>query len=305
MTEPPRLSRRRTVALLLACSLPPGFGLLTVSPETRAAGAREAPPRARIVSLGGAVTEILYDLGAGDRIVAVDTTSVHPPEALTTKPSVGYLRQLSAEGILSVGPTKVLAIEGAGPPDVLRIVREAGVPVAMVPDLPTEAGVSARIDAVAEALGDAAAGRALAEATGRRFAALAGARARIGRPIKALFILSLQNGRAMVGGRNTTADGMLALAGAENAAASIEGYKAMTDEAIVAAQPDVVVMLSQGPGGAPPADLFDGPALSQVPAARGRRLVAMNGLYLLGFGPRTPEAARDLMRAFYPGLRIE
>lgn len=302
MSATHRPARHPAPALALAATLL-ALSTLVAAPGLRAAEGRGG--EARIVSIGGAVTEILYGLGAGDRIVAVDTTSVHPPEALKTKPSVGYLRQLSAEGILSVRPSLVLAIEGAGPPDILKIVGEAGIPVAMVPDEPTEAGVSTRIEAVAAAIGEPAAGQALAEATRRRFAALAAARRTIERPVKALFILSLQNGRAMVGGRNTTADGILALAGAENAAAPIEGYKAMTDEAIVAARPDVVVMMSQGPGGAPPADLFDGPALSQVPAARERRLVAMNGLYLLGFGPRTPDAARDLMQAFYPGMRTE
>ena len=260
---------------------------------------------ARIVSLGGAVTEILYDLGAGERIAAIDTTSVHPPSALATKPNVGYLRQLSAEGILSTRPSLVLAIEGAGPPDVLKLVGEAGVPVVPVPDDPTEAGVSARILAVAHAIGADAAGRAMAADADRRFAALAAARGRIGPKVRTLFILSLQNGRALVGGRNTTADGMLALAGAENAASSIEGYRPMTDEAIVAARPDAVVMMRFGPGGAPPADLFAGPALSQTPAGRDGRLVTMDGLYLLGFGPRTPEAARDLMQALYPGLPRE
>ncbi|WP_375459398.1 hemin ABC transporter substrate-binding protein [uncultured Enterovirga sp.] len=281
------------------------LGMLVAAPlGSKAAELREPPP-ARIVSLGGAVTEILYDLGAGDRVVALDTTSIHPPEALRTKPNVGYLRQLSAEGILSARPDLVLAIEGAGPPDILRIVREAGVPVTVVPDQPTESGVAARIETVAGAIGRGEAGRLLADRTAQHFAALAVARGKVARKIRALFILSLQGGRTMVGGRNTTADGMLALAGAENAAAGIDGYKAMTDEAIVAARPDVVVMLSVGPGGSPPAGLFDGPALSQVPAARERRLVAMDGLYLLGFGPRTPEAARDLMRAFHPGLREE
>lgn len=268
-----------------------------------AASAAAADERAaRIVSLGGAVTEILYDLGAGDRVVAVDTTSVHPASALATKPNVGYLRQLSAEGILSVRPTLVLAVEGAGPPDILKLVDEAGVSVVLVPDEPTEAGVTARIAAVARAIDADEAGRRLANDASRRFAALAADRKRIERRVRTLFILSLQNGRALVGGRNTTADGMLALAGAENAASSIEGYRPMTDEAIAAARPDVVVMMRFGPGGAPPADLFAGPALSQTPAGRDGRLVTMDGLYLLGFGPRTPEAARDLMQALYPGL---
>lgn len=269
---------------------------------SRLAGAAPDGPH-RIVMLGGALTEIAYALGAADRIVAVDTTSLYPAEALGTKASVGYLRQLSAEGILSVRPDLVLAIEGAGPPDALRLVGESGVRIMTVPDLPTEAGVTGRIAAVAEALGQAERGRALAEAVGRRFADLAGLRARIGRPARGLFILSLQNGRALVGGRSTSADGILRLAGIENTAAAIEGFKPMTDEAIVAARPEVVVMMDGGPGGGPPADLFSGAALSQVPAAETRRLVTMNGLALLGFGPRTPDAARDLMEAVYPALR--
>ena len=92
---------------------------------------------------------------------------------------------------------------------------------------------------------------------------------------------------------------------AENAAAAIDGYKAMTDEAIVAAAPEALVMMAHGPGGTPPADLFDGPVLSRVPAAREKRLVVMDGLYLLGFGPRTPEAARDLLIALHPGMKPE
>ena len=266
------------------------------------AGPAAADRTDRIVSLGGAVTEILYDLGLQDRIVALDTTSVHPPAALATKPNVGYLRQLSAEGILSARPTLVIAIDGSGPPDALKLVEEAGVPIVHVPDEPTEAGVGKRILAVASAVGRDDAGRTLAAEADTRFAALAEARRRIARPVKALFVLSLQNGRALVGGRNTTADGIFGLAGAQNAAADIEGFKPMTDEAILAARPDAVVMMSIGPGGAPPADLLSGAAFAGTPAARDKRLVVMNGLYLLGFGPRTPEAARDLMAALYPDL---
>jgi iron complex transport system substrate-binding protein len=291
------LSRRRVAALAACACL-----LATAAPPADAAEARRLE---RIVSLGGAVTEILYRLGAGDRVAAVDTTSIHPFDETRTKPNVGYLRQLSAEGILSVRPDLVLAAEGAGPPDVLKQVREAGVPVEPVPDDPTPAGVVQKIDIVSRAVGREREGAALSEEVRAGFATLAAARARIARPVRALFILSLQNGRAMVGGRGSTADGILALAGAENVATGFEGYKPMTDEAILAAQPEVVVMMETGPGGAPAADVLGGPALSQTPAGRDRRLVKMNGLYLLGFGPRTPDAARELMAALKPALRPE
>ncbi len=290
------LSRRRVAALAACACL-----LATAAP----ADAGEPRRLERIVSLGGAVTEILYRLGAGDRVAAVDTTSIHPFDETRAKPNVGYLRQLSAEGILSVRPDLVLAAEGAGPPDVLKQVREAGVPVEPVPDDPTPAGVVQKIDIVSRAVGREREGAALSEEVRAGFATLAAARARIARPVRALFILSLQNGRAMVGGRGSTADGILALAGAENVATGFEGYKPMTDEAILAAQPEVIVMMETGPGGAPAADVLGGPALSQTPAGRDRRLVKMNGLYLLGFGPRTPDAARELMAALKPALRPE
>ena len=278
-----------------------GFGALAGRPLAALAG----PDSSRIAAIGGTVTEILYDLGVGDRIVAVDKTSLHPPEALRTKPNVGYLRALSAEGILSTQPTIVIAVEGAGPPDVLKLVGEARAPLVMIPEDPTEDGVAKRISKVASVVGRDREGERLVADTARRFGELAKLRARIGTPKRALFILSLQSGRVMAGGRNTTADGMLTLAGAQNVASAIEGYKAMTDEAIIAAQPEVVVMMERSSGPGAQTGLFESPSLSQTPAGRDKRLVSMNGLYLLGFGPRTPDAARDLLLAMHPGLKGE
>ncbi|MEE7440833.1 ABC transporter substrate-binding protein [Methylobacterium oryzae] len=125
----------------------------------------------------------------------------------------------------------------------------------------------------------------------------------IARVARALVVLSIQGGRTVVGGTGSSADGILALAGIGNAAAGLEGFKPMTDEAIVAAAPDAVVMMQNGPEPPKPESIFaPGTALGQTPAAARGRLVAMDGLYLLGFGPRTPEAATDLMRALYPDL---
>jgi iron complex transport system substrate-binding protein len=122
---------------------------------------------------------------------------------------------------------------------------------------------------------------------------------------RALFVLSLQNGRALVGGRGTAADAILALAGARNVGATLEGYKPMGDEAIIAAAPEVVVMMRHSSAhNAPAEELFALPAFSQTPAAKEKRLVRMDGLYLLGFGPRAPLAARDLMAEIYPQAGI-
>ena len=86
---------------------------------------------ARIVSLGGALTEVVYLLGAQGQLVGTDTTSLFPEAALKTA-KVGYMRQLSAEGLLSLKPDAVVGTTEAGPPVVLDQVRSAGVRVELV-----------------------------------------------------------------------------------------------------------------------------------------------------------------------------
>ncbi|MCJ2081799.1 hemin ABC transporter substrate-binding protein [Methylobacterium sp. J-090] len=289
MHRPLPPSRRALLAGVLGCALAPP--------------ARAAASATRIASLGGAVTEILWRLGAGPRIVIVDTTSVYPAEVLRERPNAGYLRALSAEGLLSVGPDLVIAAEGAGPPAVLALLREAGVPVEMVREPPTAEGVLDKIATVGRLAGLEAPADDLGRAVADRFAALGRQRARVVRPVRALVVLSQTGGRVMVGGRGSTADGILALAGLVNAADGLEGFKPLTDEAIVGAAPDAVIMMTtEGRSPTPEAVFASGTALGQTPAAARRALVAMDGLSLLGFGPRTPEAAGDLMRAVYPDL---
>ncbi len=278
------LSRRALVA---------GSALMLVGRPARAASAR------RIVSIGGAVTEILYRLGQDAEIVGVDSTSLYPADALRTKADVGYIRALGAEGVLSLNPSLLLAAEGAGPPDALRLIEQAGVTVVRVPGEPSPAGIVERVRVIAQILDIPERGAALIREIEQGFAQLAEAKARITRPSRALFVLSLQNGRPLVGGQGTTADAMLALAGASNAAASLSGWKPLSDEGLIAAAPDAIVMMEHGPDGAAK-DPFTLPAFAATPAAETRRLVVMDSLYLLGFGPRTPAAARDLMAALHP-----
>ncbi len=253
----------------------------------------------RIVAAGGVITEILYALDQQDLLVGVDTTSLHPAAAMRDKANVGYVRALSAEGILSLKPTDLLAVEGAGPPDTIKLIAEAGVRVERVSEDTSEAGVVARIRTIGAFAGASAKAESLAARVVEDFAVLKRQREAIATPKRVLFILSLQNGRVMVGGAKSSADSIIQLAGAVNAASAVEGYKPLTDEGLIAAAPDVVLMMSHNTHAASPDQVFAQPALSATPAARTRALVAMDALYLLGFGPRTADAARDLMKAVY------
>jgi iron complex transport system substrate-binding protein len=240
----------------------------------------EVADATRIVSIGGAITEILYALGLERRIVAVDSTSSFPPQALKDKPNVGYMRQLSPEGVLGVAPSLVLASEGSGPPETVAVLQAARVPLVLVPDRFSGEGILEKIATVAAATG--APEDCLAHAVKSDLDALAQARQRVGTPRRVMFLLSFVNGRPMVAGRNTAAD----------------GYKLIGDEAIITARPDAVLAMQREGLALAAETVFAHPAFTATPAAARKAFISMGGLYLLGFGPRTalarpyPGAAR-------------
>jgi len=253
----------------------------------------------RIVAVGGTVTEILYALGLGGRIVGVDLTSNYPAEAME-KPKVGYMRQLAAEGVLALGPTLIIAIEDAGPPETLAVLAAASVPFLRVPKAHDPAGVAASIRLVADAAGESAKGAALAAAVEADLATVGAMLERIGERRKAVFVLGVGGGAPTVAGSGTAAADMFALSHVDNAMAAADGYKPSSDEATVAAAPDAVVLMADRSHHLSDAQVLSVPAFAGTPAAANGRLVRMSGGYLLNFGPRTAHAARDLAAAVYP-----
>lgn len=266
------------------------------------AGATPAPDMSRIVSIGGDVTEIIYLLGNGDRIIAVDTTSQFPPEALKDKKSVGYLRALSSEGVLALNPTAIIASAAAGPPEVVKALKSSSVSYVEIGNDTSPEGVVDKISAVAKVLGAEAAGETIINRTREGFASLAELRKKIDKPKRVLFVLTAQNGRAIVGGKGTSADAILRLAGAENAAASVNGFKPLVDEAIIELAPDFILLMRRGDGNDGHKDILALKGISSTPAGRENRIITMDGPYLLEFGPRSPAAARELLASLYPNV---
>jgi iron complex transport system substrate-binding protein len=261
-----------------------------------AVSATQAKEPTRILSLGGAVTEILYELGADDRIVAVDTTSQFPPEALKRHKSVGYLRALSTEGVLSIAPDVIIASDKAGPPEVVRALKASGIDYFEVNDEPTADALVGRVRAIAGKVGSGAQGDALVKRIDKGFADLASARARLARKPSVLFILAVQGGRVTVGGSDTVADAMLKLAGATNAAANLTGFKPVSEEAIMAMDPEAILVMNRTAGHSAAVAVLALPGVAATRAGRDQRVFEMDGLYIVGFGPRAPDAAADLMK---------
>ena len=259
----------------------------------------------RVVSVGGAVTEIVYALGLSDRIIAVDSTSRYPEE-VTSKPNVGYMRQLAAEPILALEPSLVLAVRDSGPPSVLDQLREAGLPVVLIPDDPSTRGVLEKIARVAAALDEQEKGQALKTRLETEFNALAASVARLPVRPRVLFLLSVGGGGApLAAGRKTSAAGIIELAGGVNAVDAFEGYKPLSSEAAVAAAPDVILVTNRSLGllGGEAA-LLSIPEITLTPAGQSRRVVAMDGLLLLGFGPRTGSAIEQFAKRLHPGITL-
>lgn len=275
----PHLSRRVALIQLSA--------LATLSTATPAKAAKPL----RIVSVGGALTEIVFALGAQADLVGVDTTSLFPPSAQKL-PSVGYARTLSTEGMLALAPTHVIATEDAGPPAVLRQLSSSGIEVSILRAHHRYEGLVERIQQVGALTGRLAQAEALKQAI---HADWTRTRAQISQqrtpPARVLFVLTHAPGQILVAGADTSAQSILEYAGASNAVLGFSGYKPLTPEAVIAAQPDVILLSDQGLQGAGGvAGILQLPGLSQTPAGKKRRVISMEAMLLLGFGPRLPKA---------------
>ncbi|MBL8708795.1 MAG: ABC transporter substrate-binding protein, partial [Rhodospirillaceae bacterium] len=284
------MSRRHLLlATLAALSLPqPGW----------AAAAR------RIVCAGGAMTECVFALGRGAEVVAVDTTSLYPLAALAL-PKVGYFRQLSVEGLLSLSPDLVLADRDAGPPNVLGQLGQATQILRQFQGPLSAAAIPDKVRFVAAALEEEAKGEAVASAIADDLATLQRQVARVTERPRAIFMLGTVKGR--MAGRATIAELVMDLAGAENLGADFDGYRPLSAEGIIGLKPDVVITMFQSDEAPlPGADAAHRAAvdlgLDHLPKSARPRMIVIDGAYLLGLGPRSAHACQDLAALLHPAL---
>ncbi len=293
--------RRRAAGVLSRRAWLAGLALLPAA--ARAATVKDADGQnvtikdaSRLITLGGDVTEIAYALGLGERVVAVDTTSLYPP-AVEQLPKVGYLRQLGSEALLSLRPSAILASGDAGPPAVLRQLRDAGVPLLHMATSRRPEDVAEKISLIARAVDHEAAGTALRARFDSELAQARREVAAFADHPRCLFILSMNGGAPMAAGNHTAADAMIRLAGGVNVFGETQGYKAISPEVAAAAAPEVLLMMSQtleGIGGAAAAAAL--PAIAVTPAGQKKRVAAIDGNFHLGFGPRLPAAISEIAR---------
>ncbi|RYZ65773.1 MAG: hemin ABC transporter substrate-binding protein [Proteobacteria bacterium] len=289
------MSRTSLVPLVLL-----GLALVACKRENKAeSGTEPAAPKAkvRIVSVGSANTETVFALGKGADVVAVDTSSLFP-EAATKLPQVGYQRALSAEGVLSVQPTLVLLPTEGGPPAVIDQLKQSGLTIEVIDAPATEEGSKARFERIAALTGADAA--PVVKRFQEEVAAAKAEAAKTETTPKVLVLYARGPGTVQAFGQNTPADKLLGMAHAQNAAQGFEGNRPISAEAVVAWAPDYIVLPARGLdslGGVE--GVLEQPGLKETPAGKAGRVVPIDDLLLLGFGPRLGESVRTLSKAVH------
>ncbi|MQS34251.1 hemin ABC transporter substrate-binding protein [Streptomyces katsurahamanus] len=258
----------------------------------------------RIVPLTGSLNEIVFTLGLGERVVARDVTATF--EQAAKLPVVTRGHDVSAESVLSLKPTVVLAETVSGPAESLQQIRDAGIPLVVVETAKSLADVGARIDTVARTLGVPAAGTELKKRTQDRIAAVQKdipAPAKGEKPRVAFLYLRGTASVYLLGGADSGASSLLEAAGAVDAGKESgleKDFTAITSEALAKAAPDAILVMSKGLESVGGVDgLVEIPGVAQTPAGMDRRVVSVPDGVLLNYGPRTDEVLKSLVDQLY------
>ncbi len=257
----------------------------------------------RIVSLNGDFTEVIYELGLGENVVAVDSTTTYPPEAAAmkdTEQTVGFGQQLTPEAVLSFQPTLVIGDQQIGPQETIDQLREAGIPVVILETQVTLEGVTDKILQLAEVLG--VSGQELADRVAGEVAdAQALAAGHDVQPSVAYVYLRGPQVIFLFGAGMPT-QAMIEGAGAidAGAASGVFGPAPLTPEALVAAAPDVIVLPEGGLEAMGGLDaLLEIPGVAETPAAQEGRFLVYDEAYFFNLGPRTGQALAEFVGDLY------
>ena len=242
----------------------------------------------RIVSLSGALSEIIVGLGYESQIVATDITS-NFPESLNKLPKVGHNRSIQAEGVLAQNPDVVVGIEKDLNPKVVQQIKLSGVKVVLFNHEYSIQGTKNLIKSIKDSLNYETQNDSLNIVIDQSISELEAFK----NPPKVLFIYARGAGTVLVAGKNTQMEKMISIAGGQNAVNDFDSFKPLTAEAIVSANPDVILMFTSGAQSLN--GVFDNvPGIIQTNAGENRRIITMDGQYLSGFGPRVGKAALEL-----------
>lgn len=254
-----------------------------------------------IVVAGGSITEILYFLNEEDRILGVDVTSNFPKET-SELPSIGYVRSLSTEGILSLNPKLILGENDMGPPLVLDQINEVGVDLRIIPEEQTAMGIIDKIYCIASIIGSQ--DRAQKKIKDDLMPSVNDLKIfqnfRDSQKKRVILILSMQGTSPIVAGLGTSGDGFIKMTGAINVFESFEGWKPVSEEAIIESDPDYFIIPSRDMHkNSDVKSLTSNSIFKNTKAGYEENFIFEDSMSMLGFGPRTIFAALKIAKEMY------
>lgn len=247
----------------------------------------------KIISLNGAITEVLVNLGEEKNIVGVDVTSNYPKSIETTAKDLGHVRSITIESIMALQPTVLFASDKDLNPELMEKLQASKIKVELVHQEFSANGTAKMIEQVAKTLNKSNY-QPMIDAINSKLKEVVA----LDPQPKVLFIYARGAGNLMVGGEGTPLDAMIRMAGGENAAQGITDFKPLTPEALISSNPDVILMFESGLqsiGGIDGLLKIDG--IAKTKAGMNKKVIAMEGQYLSGFGPRLGNAVVDLNQA--------
>jgi len=251
----------------------------------------------RVAVAGGSITEIIYRLGEQHKIVGVDSTSQYPVAA-KHHPLLGYVRNVSAEGVLSLSPDLFIGEADTGPSKIVNQIKATGVNTVIIKNDNTIEAIKQKVRTVATLISTKEKGEQLISDIGIDVNALRYARQQINTMPRVLFLLSIANGSPIAAGNNTSAHTVISEAGGVNVLANIEGWQKLSPESAIALNPDVIVVMNRGKEVLSQVAAL--PYFAYSTAVKNSAVFSIDGNYLLGFGPRTPQAIVELGTMIHP-----
>jgi iron complex transport system substrate-binding protein len=262
-------------------------------------------PDQKIITIGSSISEIVCAMGLEGQIIGVDSNSNYPA-SLKSLPQLGYFRNLSIEGLLSLKPDLVLVSQDSGPPEVIQQIKKAGIRLYVISSQWGIFGLKQNIFLLGDILERQRPASELNDQVSKDW------REQIlkvnqwrkeydrkwGKPLKVLFLMAHVPGRLMVAGQQTAANAILQMMGVQNPI-PFSGYKSLSAESALMANPHVILTTTQGLQTLGGTDrLWKLPELSHSIAAKNQQVIAMDASYLLGFGPRLPHLMNELLLSF-------
>jgi len=269
--------------------------ILLLSISNAYAICEQSMSRSKIVVAGGSITEIVYFLGMEDKLVGVDITSNFPKEAKKLK-SIGYLRNLSIEGILSLSPGLVLAEEDIGPPIIVNQLRKTSIDLRIIKEKNNLNGIHNKIVCISKILNTSLDENEDYVELQKKLYRVRNLKKINSKKIKKILLILMMRGSSpVVAGKNTSGQGFIEMIGHENSMKNLNGWKPVSSEEIIKKNPDYIIITKRAFKSFSSLDQFLSiPGISSTLAAKKKNIIVKDGMSMLGFGPRTINVALDI-----------